>query len=154
MKRQKSGGFLISKIHRLSGRIFTKLLKEYNIDEINRAQGRIMFPLWKKDGISINELSQKTALSKTSLTSMLDRLEKAGHIKRVHSKEDRRKILIYLTEKNKNLSDKYLEVSKEMSNLYYEGFNSKEIDEFENYLERILANLQKHINKKKISPLN
>jgi len=81
MKRQKSGGFLISKIHRLSGRIFTKLLKEYNIGEINRAQGRIMFPLWKEDGISINELSQKTALSKTSLTSMLDRLEKAGHIK-------------------------------------------------------------------------
>ena len=153
MKRQRSGGFLISKIHRLSGRIFTRLLKKYNLDEINRAQGRIMFPLWKEDGISINELSQKTALSKTSLTSMLDRLEKAGHIKRVHSKEDRRKILIYLTEKNRTLSNKYSEVSNEMSNLFYEGFDSEEMDEFENYLERILDNLQKHIDKKKISSL-
>jgi DNA-binding MarR family transcriptional regulator len=147
MKRQRSGGFLISKIHRLSGRIFTKLLKEYNIKEINRAQGRIMFPLWKEDGISIAELSQKTALSKTSLTSMLDRLEKAGHIKRVHSKEDRRKVLIYLTEKNIALAEKYSEVSKEMTKLYYEGFNSEEIDEFEKYLERILDNLQKNIRK-------
>ena len=145
MKEQKSGGFLISKIHQLGGRIFTKLMKKHQIEEINKAQGRILFPLWKEDGISINELSKITALGKSTLTSMLDRLEKDKHLKRVHSKKDRRKILIYLTEKNKALQEKYSQVSQEMIGLFYRGFSDKEINEFENYLNRLLKNLEQYI---------
>lgn len=142
MKQQRQGGFLISKIHQLANRIFTKFLSEYDID-INSAQGRILFPLWRKDGISIAELSKKTALGKSTLTSMLDRLEESGHIERKHSKEDRRKILIFLTEKNKELSKRYLEVSQKMTEIFYQDFLSEEIDQFEEYLERLLSNLQK-----------
>ena len=141
MRRQRAGGFLIAKIHQLAGRIFAKILKEYQITELNPAQGRIMFPLWRKDGITINELAKETALGKSTLTSMLDRLENTGHVKRVPSDKDRRKILIYLTEKDKKLHEKYVQVSKEMTKLFYDGFNPKEIDEFEKYLERILENL-------------
>jgi DNA-binding MarR family transcriptional regulator len=72
---------------------------------------------------------------------MLDRLEKAGYVVRVPSKEDRRAILIKRTEKDKSLENKYIEVSNEMTNLFYHGFAQKEIDDFENYLKRILDNL-------------
>ena len=81
MKHQSQGGFLIAKIHQLSGRIFSKLLKKHQI-EINPAQGRIMFVLWRNDNIPIQELAKKTSLSKTTLTSMLDRLEIMGYIVR------------------------------------------------------------------------
>ena len=50
MKRSE-GGFLVSKIHQLSRRIFNKLLKEQGIT-FNSAQGRILFVLWKKDAAS------------------------------------------------------------------------------------------------------
>lgn len=141
MKEQRAGGFLIAKIHQLGGRIFTKLLKKHELNEINPAQGRIMFPLWKKDGLSINELSKETLLVKSTLTTMLDRLEEAGYLKRVPSVEDRRKIKIFLTEKDKELQKKYNYVSKEMTELYYNGFTSEEIDQTEKFLERILGNL-------------
>ena len=75
---------------------------------------------------------------------MLDRLEEAGYLERVHSKTDRRKILICLTEEGKKLQEVYSEVSKEMTKAYYEGFSSSEIDTFEGFLERVLDNLQKH----------
>ncbi len=146
MKEQREGGFLIAKIHQLSNRIFTKKLKEYGLDELNSAQGRIMFVLWREDNISIHELSKKTQLSKSTLTSMLDRLEKAGFIKRVHSSKDRREIIIKLTEKNISLQDKYVDVSKEMTKLFYNKLSEVEIDEFENYLRRILDNLIKIAN--------
>ena len=93
MKQQRKGGFLISKIHQLSQRIFAKILKEHQLDEFNPAQGRIMFVLWQKDNIPIHGLVEKTQYSKSTLTSMLDNLEKLGFIKRVPSKEDRREIL-------------------------------------------------------------
>ncbi|MFX1254143.1 MAG: MarR family winged helix-turn-helix transcriptional regulator [Promethearchaeota archaeon] len=143
MKYQRAGGFLIAKIHQLGGRIFTRKLKEYQITELNPAQGRIMFVLWRNDGLSINELAKETSLGKSTLTSMLDRLEHAGFLKRVPSKKDRRKIMIYLTEIHKEIQEKYVQVSQEMTELFYNGFNAKEIDEFEEYLERILKNLSK-----------
>ena len=140
--RRSEGGFLISKIHQLSGRIFNKLLKEYNID-FNSAQGRILFVLWQGDGISIGELSRKTQLSKSTLTSMLDRLEAAEHIVREHDIEDRRNILIKLTEENRSQKQRYDKVSEEMTEIFYEGFTEEDIEDFENYLRRALENLQR-----------
>ncbi|MEE9442309.1 MAG: MarR family transcriptional regulator [candidate division Zixibacteria bacterium] len=142
MKLKRQGGFLIGKIHRLAGRIFTKKLKGHNIDIINPAQGKIMFVLWKNDGLSISELAAKTSLGKSTLTSMLDRLENAGHLKRVASDSDRRKFLLYRTRKDKKMEKLYTEVSEEMNRLFYKGFTKIEILQFENNLLRVLNNLE------------
>ena len=141
MKKQRSGGFLIAKIHQLSGRIFSRVLKKYNINEINPAQGRILFVLWENDEIPITELSKKTQLEKSTLTTMLDHMEKDGLITRVAAKDDRRKIIIKRTNKDKSFQDIYYRVSAEMTDLFYQGFSSKEIDFFEKSLEKILENL-------------
>ena len=141
MKKQSHGGFLITKIHQLSGRIFFKILKKYDINEINPAQGRILFVLWENDEIPIIELSQKTQLEKSTLTAMLDHLEKDGFIKRIPSKIDRRKILIKRTNKDKSFQNAYYQVSREMTDIFYKGFSEKEIEIFEDYLKKILDNL-------------
>ena len=142
MKQQRQGGFLIAKIHQTAGRLFAKKLKKYDLDRINPAQGRILFALWREDGISVRELAARTSLGKSTLTSMLDRLEDAGHLRREPSKEDRRKILICLTAKDKKMRAVYNKVSREMTGLFYEGFTTREIEEFERSLEQVLANLE------------
>ncbi len=137
---RSEGGFLLSKVHQLMGRVFNRLLREHGI-ELNSAQGRILFVLWERDGIPITELAQATMLSKSTLTSMLDRLEEADHLRREPSPEDRRVTLITLTEKNRLLKDRYDRVSKEMTEHFYEGFSTEEVDSFEDYLRRVLRNL-------------
>jgi DNA-binding MarR family transcriptional regulator len=141
MVQKKQGGFLVSKIHQLAGRIFTKKLKDYNLYEINSAQGRIIFVLWQNDGISIQELAKKTALEKSTLTRMLERLENIGYLKRLPSTDDRRKTIVKLTPKNEELKGAYEGVSNDMLALYYKGFTDVEIDTFETYLKRIYENL-------------
>ena len=140
MKTQSEGGFLIAKIHQLSGRIFARMLKECEI-EINPAQGRIMFVLWKNDEIPITELARKTSLEKSTLTSMLDRLENAGYVTRVPSPDDRRKILIKRTAKDRAWQKVYIRVSQQMTELFYAGFSQAEVDEFERSLKRVFDNL-------------
>jgi MarR family transcriptional regulator, organic hydroperoxide resistance regulator len=135
------GGFLISQIKQISGRIFEKLLAKASIEAFNGAQGRILYVLWQEDGIPIVELSQKTGLAKTTLTSMLDRMESANLIVRVFDKADRRQIRITLTEKARQLSDEYNKVSREMNEIFYAGFSDDEIIAFEDTLRRILKNL-------------
>ena len=140
MKSQRQAGFLMAKIRQVSGRVFERILKEYGI-EINSAQGRIMFALWQADGISINELSKKTQLKKSTLTSMLDRLETMGYVRRQRCRKDRRKILIKRTNKDRNLENRYVELSQEITKLFYKGFSKTEINRFENNLAKILDNL-------------
>ncbi len=140
MKIESQGGFLLSKVHRLSGRVFTRMLKEHGI-EINPAQGRILFVLWQEDAIPIRELATRTALGKSTLTSMLDRLEESEYIVRERSETDRRVILVKRTDKDRAAQAAYERVSQEMSDVYYRGLTKAEIGAFERTLERILGNL-------------
>jgi len=141
MKDQREGGFLIAKIHQITDRIFKQMLKEYGIKALNPGQGRILFALWQNDEIPIHELSKKTQLTKSSLTTMLDRLENGGFLKRERDKNDKRIINIKLSEMSKNLQNKYVEVSKKMTEVFYGPLTEEEIDQFEDYLRRILDNL-------------
>ncbi len=146
MKRTQ-GGYLISKIHQVSGRTFTKILKEAKITDINPAQGRILFSLWKRDDVPITELVKGTLLHKSTLTKMLDRLEQTGHILRAPSNKDRRIIHIKLTEKNKRLQKKYDKVSDRMRDIYYKGFTQAEMRQLNDLLSRVLDNLVDHTEK-------
>ena len=103
-----NGGFLVTKIKQLGDRIFEKILSEKKIDAFNGAQGRILYVLWQEDGISIRSLSIKCGLAITSLTTMLERMENQGLIRRVQSETDKRKTLLYLTEKAHALKDEYV----------------------------------------------
>ncbi len=141
MSRNREGGYLISQIHQLSGRIFSKKLKDSQID-INHAQGRIIFALWKNDQIPINDLAKETSLSKSTLTTMLERLEKSGHLIRKQSEIDKRIIIVCLTDKSRSLRNDYQKISADMTDLFYKGFNDDEISQFELYLKRILKNMK------------
>ena len=143
MKQQRQAGFLMAKIRQVAGRIFERMLNRYGI-EINSAQGRIMFALWQQDNISINELAQKTQLKKSTLTSMLDRLEGMGYVRRERSEKDRRKILIQRTSKDKNLESEYVTLSHEHAKIFFRGFSEDRIDRFEEDLKQILNNLMEY----------
>ncbi|HCL04009.1 MAG TPA: MarR family transcriptional regulator [Lachnoclostridium phytofermentans] len=139
--RKTDGGFLISQMKQVGSRIFEKLLEDACVDAFNGAQGRILYVLWQSDNIPIVELARKTGLAKTTLTSMLDRMENAGLVTRVFDKCDRRQIRITITENARVLSDEYEKVSMKMNEIYYAGFTDEEIIAFENTLRRVLDNL-------------
>lgn len=141
-----NGGFLISKIKQIQGRVFEKILQKHGISEFNGAQGRILFVLWECDDIPIKELSEKTGLAKTTLTGMLDRLESSGNITREYSSNDRRTVRIKLTSSAKALKESYEEVSAEMNEIFYKGFTDEEIFAFEESAGKILENLIKKEN--------
>ena len=140
-----TGGFLITRIKQVGGRVFDRILSQKKIDVFNGAQGRILYVLWQDDGIPISELSRQTGLATTTLTSMLDRMETADLIYRDRGDKDRRKIRIFLTEKAKGLEEDYNAVSEEMSSIYYKGFSDQEIEQMESYLERVLKNVEEEL---------
>jgi len=144
LKEFSAGGFLISKIHQLSQRIFSKILREYELDLFNPSQGRVIFLLLQNDNIPIHDLVEKTQLTKSTLSSHLDNLERIDFVKKIQSKDDKRETFIILTEKALKLKQDYIDVSRNMTKLFYDGFSEEEINQFEGYLQRCLQNLIKN----------
>ena len=142
---ETNGGFLVTKIKQLGDRIFEKVLTEKGIDAFNGAQGRILYVLWHQDGIPIKVISDRCGLAITSLTTMLERMEKQGLIRRVQDEKDKRKTLLYLTENTKALKNDYAAVSEQMSGIYYQGFTEDEIIQFESFLQRVQENLEEKL---------
>ena len=125
-------------------RIFSKILREHELDLFNPSQGRVIFLLLQKDNIPIHDLVEKTQLTKSTLSSHLDNLERIGFVKKISSEEDKRETLVILTEKALKLKQKYIDVSNIMTLLFYDGFSEEEINQFDGFLQRCLQNLIKN----------
>ena len=134
MEKLSDGGLLLAKVHQLSGRRLAEKLRRFGLDQINPAQGRILFVLWQQDDLPMTELAKRTSLGKATLTSMLDRLVDAGYVRRVPSKEDRRVISVRRTMKDESFRRAFLELSAEMTQEWYQGFTKPERAQFEDFI--------------------
>ena len=136
------GGTLISQIKQLQDRVFNKILKEEGIYEFNGQQGRILFSLWKDEKLSLIELSKRTSLAKTTLSTMIDRMRKNGLVIVEESKEDKRNLVIYLSDKTLELEDKINNATKRITDIFYKDFSEKEAKELDRLLIKIKENLK------------
>ena len=137
---ETKGGFYITQIKQLQGRIFEKLLVENDI-EISDGQGRILFILWKKNNLTISEISKETSLAKNTVSIVVDGMVNKGILDRKINPNNRRQTIISLTDYAKSLQEKYEKVSEQMGVVFYKGFSEAERSEFEGYLKRIIETL-------------
>ncbi|MCA9832656.1 MAG: MarR family transcriptional regulator [Thermomicrobiales bacterium] len=72
-----------------------------HLADATRGQGRILAALQLKDGISTKDLSYLLGLAVSSLNEFLAKLERGGYIRREASPQDRRVMLVYLTDKGR-----------------------------------------------------
>ena len=76
--------------------------------ELNR--GNISFPqffllayLSSEDYLTMSDIAKKMGHSTAAATGLVDRIEKLGYVERVHAAEDRRKIMVRITQKGMEL---------------------------------------------------
>ena len=135
------GGTLISQVKQLQDRAFNKILKEEGIYEFNGQQGRILFALWKNEKLSLIELSRKTSLAKTTLSAMVEKMKNEGLLIVEGSKEDKRSLVIYLSDKTLSLEGKINRATKKISDIFYKDFSEEEANELDRLLGKVKENL-------------
>ena len=140
MIKKTRGGTLLSQVHQVCGRVWNKILRDNNMADLEGTRGRIIFALWGRDGVPIKTLCEKTSLDKSTLTGIIDRLERDDYITKKPSETDKRSTLISLTGKEQEFAQKVQKVSNQMNKIFYKGFTNEEILQFDSMLERILAN--------------
>ena len=133
----------MSRIRHAGGRVWEKMLKESGVDAFNGAQGRILYVLWEHGAMTITEIGRLTSLAKTTLTSMLDRMQESGLIMRSPDRNNRRQIIVSVTDKAEEYREVYERLSERMNALTYAGFSESELLDYERKLNRVLGNLEK-----------
>lgn len=93
--------------------------------------------LWMGDGISIGELSERVYLNSSTLTGIIDRMERSSYVERRDNPDDRRAILIFLTPKARELGDRILEFANELDIALRQPFSQQEMDVFESVLRKL-----------------
>ncbi|EZP76836.1 TrmB family transcriptional regulator [Parageobacillus genomosp. 1] len=68
---------------------------------ITEVQLMILYTLWKKENIRLNDLAEKLNLSNSNVSGTVDRLVNAGLVVREISKHDRRAVILSLTDKGR-----------------------------------------------------
>ena len=142
---ETKGGFYITQIKQLQDRIFERLLLENSI-EISGGQGRILFILWKQDHLTVSEISEQTSLAKNTVSIVLNGMVERGIVTRKINPKNRRQTIISLTEYARSLQEKYETVSQQMNTLFYQNFSQTELEQFEQYLARIVDTLKQTEN--------
>jgi DNA-binding MarR family transcriptional regulator len=86
------------------------------------------------------ELSRHACIDTGAMTRALDRLEAKQFISRHRSPEDRRSVLIELTEAGNKVAEKILPAVAIALNTHLQGFSKEEVELLLSMLHRMLAN--------------
>jgi DNA-binding MarR family transcriptional regulator len=87
---------------------------------------------------SAGELAANVELSSAAMTNRLDRMEKAGLVKRIPDEHDRRSIQIELTDKGRKLYERTVEAQAAKEGIVAEALTPKQQDELNDLLRRLM----------------
>lgn len=134
---------LYEKMARLQWMMHRQQMQGYhrggNLADATRGQGRILAALQMQDGISTKDLSYLLGLSVSSLNEFLLKLEKGSYIIREQSEQDKRVILVKLTEKGKEQQAQQEDPSN-IENIF-DCLTEDEQESFGQQLDKIFAAL-------------
>jgi len=110
--------------------------------DMRRGQGRVLSLLKMQPEITQKNLSYLLDMRPQSLGELLGKLEKKGFITRTPSEDDRRIMIIRLTQEG----EKAAENPENKSDDFFGILNSEEKEQFNEYLERLIENLEEKMN--------
>jgi DNA-binding MarR family transcriptional regulator len=127
---------LIDKLYKKFSRLSGGVVGDHGITP---SQYYILNILWNQDGIPLNELASQQCCSRSTITGIIDTMEKNDLVFRDRTGEDRRVILVRLTEKGKSLKSELSSVAETLSNCCVGGLKADEFVQLKSLLERLNA---------------
>ena len=133
-------GMLIGQVHRLSTKRFVQNSHNSGLD-ISMDQWIVLGPIWENDGVSHKEISEYCLKDKTSVTKIIDTLEKKNLVVRVADQLDHRVKRVVLSNKGKELFLQAIPIMELTRDQLREGITEQDIESLRSVLTKIYNNL-------------
>ena len=129
---EKSLGFLLSKGYQRAWSLMREEIEPY---DLTPPQFALLAFLWKQDGLTQAELSEKGQIDRTTIGGLIDRMEKNGLVERHQHPRDRRAYMIHLTDRGRELETPLSACAGRALAKITKGLNEREIAELRRMLE-------------------
>ncbi len=111
---------------------------------INRTDGRCLDILDQHERMTAGELARESGLSSGAVTTLLDRLERRGYVRRVRDTADRRRIFIELTDEARGRAWEIWGPIAESVTALFDGYSDAELETILRFLRLSTAFLAEH----------
>lgn len=132
----------IGYLARIVFRSFSRLLEQGTLThDVSAGQWRFLRQLWRQDGITQRELSERVGMREPTTVVALNGLEKAGLIVRRKTGDDRRKTFIFLTPYARKLELILAPMNAEIHEVATRGMSDEEVEMLQQLMRRVIVNL-------------
>lgn len=138
---------LYSLFHQVMRHHFTRSHRMLEKIGIYPGQPPLLFALAKNDGLSQKDLANRLNVKPATITVMIKRMEKAGHIKRVQDEADQRITRVYLCDSGRRLIKDIKATIEIMNKEFFKNLTVEEEAVLKKILIKILSNLHEDNNK-------
>lgn len=132
--------YLISRATLAATGALRRGLKRAGVQDVRPAYLGVLLSLWKEDGLQTTQLSRRAGLERSTMTGLLDRMERDALIRRTADPDDRRAQRIRLTERGALCRGPVNEVVDRTLIGATRGLEPEEVDQLKSLLRRLLAN--------------
>lgn len=114
-------------------------LEKAGIHSLVPSHGDILVYLLKYEVCNMSELARHVRRSKSTLTILVEKLEKYGYVKRFTDQLDSRSILVSLTEKGRKLQPIFDNISQGLTQIVCRNLTQQEIELLDQLLAKCIA---------------
>jgi len=118
--------------------VFQHLNSKLSEYDITPSQYGVLSCLWQREFATPKQISEILCLETSTISGVLDRMQKKGLIDRVINKDDRREVRVVTTEKGKSLEEPITRIIDDVNEEVLRCFSAEEVATLKDNL-RVIA---------------
>jgi DNA-binding MarR family transcriptional regulator len=133
--------YFVSKTKKKMTKFIEKKLIEKGLTDLAPSYGNILTVLYDSEGsLRIKDIGDLLGKEKSTMTTLINNLEKHGYVEKVRDENDRRNTYVRLTDKARRIENEFNEISAAVQERAYNNFSKNEKDELLRLLKKLNQN--------------
>ncbi len=132
--------YLITRTSLLVTAALKRELREAGVEKVRPAYLGVLMSLWRQDGLNVTELGRRAGLEPSTMTGLLDRMERDELVVRSADPADRRAHRIELTGFGRRAERTVTEIVDRALAKAMEGIDESDVEHTKSVLRRVLIN--------------
>ncbi len=128
---------ILSPLHRATRQIHLYLEREIGEFGVSNSEGHLLTYLLSYEPTPIGELNRVFGFKRSTMTSMLDRLEQTGMLERIPNPRDRRSWLVKLTPAGKTIAVEIRKILDRFESKVSAKLSTSTMEEFQRVLDTV-----------------
>ncbi|MCH4888663.1 MarR family transcriptional regulator [Acidaminobacter sp. JC074] len=136
---------LLQEVMRHNHKLLHKNLEPYGL---YKGQPKILGLLSHHEALSKKDIAERFKLAMPTVTKTIERLEKNGFVSTFQDASDKRRTLVKLTDKGREVHNDLISFKKSYAEIIFDGISQEELLQMKSVLEKVKLNVLEYDHEK------